>query len=138
MLDQTRSQGVAFDIAAYLEEMVVLLDWKGLEPALIQVTCTNIVIMGVPTLRVRQGQPMAKSGQLAIASRPKHQMSMVGQQAISQQSHPWNVLEGFAQNPLKGGVVTVFLKDRQASVGAIENMINVVAPSMAQWSSHDR
>src|SRR5207249_1431301 len=52
------------------------------------------------------------------------------------QPHARNVLQGLAEDPLKGGVITVLLKNGQPAVGAIENMIDVATQGQPLRSSH--
>lgn len=70
-LVQARTQRIALHIAAHGQKMLVLLYWKRLEAALIQVAAAGVVVMGVPSLRVRQGQPSYEAGQRIVAARPE-------------------------------------------------------------------
>ncbi len=72
--------GIAFDIPADAEQMVILLNWKTLEPPLIDVAGARRMTMGMPSLHVRVREPAHEFSKLPILSRPDHQMPVVGHQ----------------------------------------------------------
>ena len=63
---------VALDVSANGEKVVVLLDHEGLEASLVEVTAAGIVMMGVPTLGVRQRQPVHEAREQAVLLGPEH------------------------------------------------------------------
>ena len=89
---QVGTQGISFDRATKGKEVVVLLHWKRLEPALVERARTGGVVVSVPALRVRHGQPAQPFGQVAIVIGPNHQVPVVRHAAIRQQAwatQPW-------------------------------------------------
>jgi hypothetical protein len=55
-------------------EVLILLDGKRLEAALVNVPRPRTVTMSVPALRVRQGQPTGEAGEFAVFARPDDQV----------------------------------------------------------------
>ncbi|MFO0864526.1 MAG: hypothetical protein U0744_07730 [Gemmataceae bacterium] len=91
--------------------------------ALMELPAAHIPVMGMPTLRVRERQPMAEIGKLAGLPRSQSHVPMIGHEAIGEQPHAGNVLEGELQNAEIRLVVRVFEKTTRSSVGAIEHVI---------------
>jgi hypothetical protein len=114
---QMGTQGVAFDITANDEKVIVLLDRKALEAALVERTGAAAVVVGVPPHGMRQGQPVQEVGQLAVLLRPQDEVEVVGHEAIGQQARGCRVLS-LAQDALKGGVVAVFVGNGGAAHGS--------------------
>ena len=81
---QVGAQGISFDIATQGTAMVVLLHWKRLESALVERAGAGGMVVGVPALRVRHGQPAQPLGKVAIVIGPSHQVPVVRHAAISQ------------------------------------------------------
>jgi hypothetical protein len=71
LCDQLRSERVAFDIARDGEEMRIGLNRKGFEAALIDRAGAGRVMMGMPALRMRDGDPAQQLGECAITARPQ-------------------------------------------------------------------
>ena len=78
--------------------------------------------MGVPTLRVGEGQPAGKAGEVALFARPNDQMPMVGHHAIREQTHA-GPLDRFFEDRLESCVVYVVVKNRHPRIGTVENMV---------------
>jgi hypothetical protein len=57
ILDESRPQGVTFDIPADGEKMVIPLDGKRFKAALVQMARARAMVMGVPTLGMGYRQP---------------------------------------------------------------------------------
>src|ERR1700677_2772948 len=96
----------------------------------------DVAIMRVPALRVRQRKIVSKIRQLAVASRPAHEVPVIRHQAIGQQTHSRHVLERLGQNTLEGLVIAYLLKKRHPPIGPVEDMVNVAAQRNSPWSSH--
>jgi hypothetical protein len=96
----------------------------------------NVLVMGMPPLRMGQGQPMHEIGQVAILLRPKHEVPMVGHQAIGQQAHAGDVLLRLSHDIKERLVVHFFVKDRESTISSIEDMIKLASQRHAQRSSH--
>src|SRR5258708_4817281 len=97
----------------------------------------DVMIVGVPSLRVRKRQPMAKVRKFAVAAWPQHQVPMVGHQRVREQPHARNVLQGFAEYPLKRFVVAILEENGTPAIAPIEDMVNIPAQGSAKRSAHD-
>src|SRR5205085_408839 len=94
------------------------------------------VIMGVPALRVRVGQPAEKGGQFAVARRPKHKVPMVRHQTVAKNAR--RVLRRrLDDNPLEGLVITSLFEQRQPSHASIESVVDVATRGVARMARHD-
>jgi hypothetical protein len=116
--------------------MLIGLHRKRFEAALIQMAAANVLVMGMLPLRKGQGQPMHDIGQFAILLRPKHEVPMVGHQAIGQQAHAGHVLLRLGHDIEERRVVHFFVKDREPTISSIEDMIKLASQRHAQRSSH--
>ncbi len=103
--------------------MVVLLHGEGLEAALVEVAAADVVIVGVPALGVRQGQPAEEARQLPGLLRPQDEVPVVGHQAVGQQAGG-GVGLGFFQDALEGPVVLVLEEEGAAAVAAVEGVVD--------------
>lgn len=89
--------------------------------------------MGMPALRMRDGDPAQDLGKFAIMSRSKQKMPVIGHQAVSGDADVGLGL-GFGENFLKGGVVRGLLKDWEASHTTVQHIIGEVTSSKA-WAT---
>jgi hypothetical protein len=103
--------------------MVVRLHWERLESALIEVAGAGRVVVSVPSLGVRHGEPAHELREVAIGARPEQEMEVVGHHAIGQQPHVIT-RDGLGEDSLECGVIPVGLKESQAGVAAVEDVIN--------------
>jgi hypothetical protein len=62
--------------------MLIALDGKRLEPALIQMSLAGAVIMSTIPLRMGQAKPLSKSAHIAINIRTDDQMPVILHQTI--------------------------------------------------------
>jgi len=122
-LHQFGAHGVVLDVAAEREEVLVLCHGKALESPLVQVSCPPAVIVLVVPADVRHPDPPHQSPQRDVGPRPDDQMPVIGHQAVSQQSH-WITLQPLDQHLLEGVVVALRVKQSQASVPPIEDMVD--------------
>ena len=118
---ELRSQGISLDVPADREKVFVVLHREGLEAALVEMARPDGAVVRVPPLRVSQRQPSHEFGQIAVASRPQHQVPMIRHQAIRQNSY-LHAVQSFFQHTLESRVVFQLLKNRRASIRAIENV----------------
>jgi hypothetical protein len=85
-------------------------------------------VLGVPALRVRNGEPPEGIGDLRflVASRPNDEVPVIATQRTGQhaQRHPRASL---GQHLLKRGEVGLFLEQPQPTVGSIEHMLRRAA-----------
>ena len=115
--------------------MIVILDGKSLESALVEMAGSRRMVMRVPAHRVRVRDATQKRGQLAVLHRPQHEMPMIGHHAIGQNFHG-ELLVRFADHPLERLVVRVLLKQRQAGDGAIQRVVDQSLRSMTSDPRH--
>ncbi len=71
-------------------------------------------MMGMPALRMRDGDSAEDLGEFSIMTKPEQQVPVIGHQAIGCNANLGLSL-GFGENLLKGGVVSGLLKNRQPS-----------------------
>lgn len=121
--DRTCVQGVAFDVAADREKVPIVLDGERFESSLVEVAAASRVSMGVPALRMGQGQPARIAREIAILSGPKHLVPMVRHYLKSQEPHVIAV-NRFLDNPLEGLVVVVVFEDRHSCVSAVQDVVD--------------
>lgn len=127
---QLRSQGIALDITGYGQKMLIGLDRKRLEAALIGRTRPGRVMMGMPALRLCYGDPAEHLGAFPILSRPEAEMSVIGYQAIGGDVNLGLGL-GFRENLLKIGVVSGLFKKRKSFHATVQHVIGEVSRSEA-------
>jgi hypothetical protein len=101
--------------------VLVFLDGKCLEPALIEMAGPRRVMMGVPTHRMGVSQPPKESGDLMLRFRANNEMPVIGHHAIRKD---WQFLslERFNHNLFERIIVFRFLEQRQASDCSIEHV----------------
>src|SRR5437867_6057615 len=75
----------------------------------------------VPSLGVRHAKPSHVFGKIAIATRPEHEVPMIGHQAVAQEPHR-HPLACRLENLLKRLIVGRLSKDLVPSHGAIEHV----------------
>ena len=73
--------------------------------------------MGVPALRMRQGQPPREVREVAIAARPEDEVPVIGHHAPREDPHP-GPLAGFPQNLEERLIIALVLEDRHPRVRA--------------------
>ena len=79
-LDQSRAHRVTLDVARHRQEVLVGLDRKGLEAALIQWPGSGGVEVGVPPAHVRSGNPVMEIRQLAVGGWYEEQVPVIAYQ----------------------------------------------------------
>ena len=127
--------GVALDVAQHRQQMPVLLNWKALEPSLIQMPMPHSGVCVLPTLGVRERQPSHEGGQLAIFLRPQHQMKMIGHQAPGEDADR-HALVCLGKHLFESDVILVLLEQPQSAIGAIEHVIDQSARSFSGDAGH--
>ncbi len=134
---QLSAQGVAFDVSANGEKVLVFLNGEGLEAALVERPGTAAVVVRMPTHGMGQGQPVEEIREFAVLMRPENEVEVVGHEAVGQQAHRHLVL-GLAQDTLEGGVVAVFVENGGTSHGAVEDVVDIAASSSTwpSWHAH--
>lgn len=86
--------------------------------------------MGMPALRMRNGDPAQDLGKFDIMSRPKQKIPVIGYQAVGGDAD-FGLGLGLGENFLKGGVVRGLLKEREASHTTVQQMKGEVTSSKA-------
>jgi len=110
--------------------MRIGLHRKRLETALIDWTRPGGVMVGMPALRMGDGDPPQHLRELPITPRPEEEMPVIRHQAIGCDTHP-GLGVGLSQNPLKRSVARGLVKQWESSDSAVEDMIGEVTSSEA-------
>ena len=132
---QVGAERITLHVAAHGQQVLIFLDRKRLEPALVQGPCSRRVIVRMPALRVRHGQPAQVLGQVPVLKRPDHQMPVVGQDTIGQQAHRHEVL-GLLEDALESRIIHRLVKDPSPRYSAVEHMVDIAPRGKAQASRH--
>ncbi len=93
-------------------------------------------MMGMPALRMRDGDPAENLREFPILSRPEKEMPVIGHQIIGGNAN-LGLSPGFGENLLKGGVVSGLLKERQPSHAMVQGVISKVSGSEV-WAARHR
>ena len=95
------------------------------------------MMVRMPTLRMRDGQPAEKLGNLPVrpAFRPHDHVPVIGHDAVSKHSERLPSLRLF-QDPLERGIVFLFLKQLHPRIRTVENMINETTLDRMGTSRH--
>ena len=80
--DQSRSERVAFHRATHRQKMFIGLYDKGFEAALIEMSCSHRLPMGMPPLRMGEREPVHEARQVAILSWLNDEIPVVGHDAV--------------------------------------------------------
>lgn len=121
--NHVRTQRIALDIATDGVEVIVLLNWKRLEAALIHGARADGAMGQVPAAGVRVGEPAKVVGEVAILARPDYQVPMVGHNREGEQPH-LRPLPCLLQHLLECGVVVGVFEDGAAAHRSIEHVIH--------------
>ena len=73
-LDQRGPQGISLGVTWYLIVVIVLLDGKRLESAMIDLPAADAVAMLLSPLDVRVGKPLHETGKIVITLRPEQKV----------------------------------------------------------------
>jgi len=135
LCDQLRSERIAFDIACDGEEMLIGLDRKGFEAALIDRACSGGVVMGMPALRMRDGDPTEDFRKFPVLPGPEEEMPMIRHEAIGGNAD-LGLGVGLGENLFKGGVISGCLKERESSDTTIQDVIGKISGGEAWTAWH--
>ncbi len=116
--------------------MIVFLDRKRLETALVQRARARRAMRGAPTLRVRDRQPPHEFRQVAVAARPKHEMPMIGHNAPRQNPHRQPAL-GLSNHFLERLEITLFPKNPHPPRCSVQHVVRISSAGNSQSSRHD-
>ena len=117
--------------------MLVGGDRKRLEAALVDVAHAGRAVMGVPALRVGDGEPAEEFGDLLVLPlpRPDDEVPMVAHQRVAEDSQR-NSLVGFFDHPLEGGEVGRLFEQPQPAIGSIEHMVRITTHDGSSTARH--
>lgn len=115
--------------------MLIGLDRKGFEAALIDRACSRGVVMGMPTLGMRDGDPAEDFRKFPVQPGPEEEMPMIRHEAIGGNAD-LGLGVGLGENLFKGGVVSGFLEERESSDPTIQDVIGKVAGGKAWTARH--
>src|SRR6516225_6273918 len=104
-------------------EVIVFLNGKRLEAALVEVSGASRVIVCMPALGVGVREPAQKSRQLLVVLGPKDKMPVVWHDAIGQEADGMT-FEGLKQHAFKSLEVAPFLEKRQARHRPVQGVID--------------
>ena len=85
---------------------------------------------------VGHAEPAQAGRELAILLWPQHQVPVVGYQTPRQQACV-RARYRLEEQVLKVGIVLIAVKDLQAAIGAIEDMIDLTAKTGSRGSGHE-
>jgi hypothetical protein len=133
---EIRSQRVSLHVACERVKVVVFLNGKRLEAALVNVARSARMTMRMPALGVRQCQPADKPREFALLSRPDNEVPVVRHEAIGQQPGLC-ALHGLGQRLLEREVIRVVVEDAHPRIGPVEHVVHVTTLSgPSRWASH--
>jgi len=115
--------------------MAVRFNRKRFVPALVEVTVPHRAGAGVITLRVRQGEALQESRQVAVAARMQHQVPMVGHQAVSQNAHGHEI-ESFPHDTEEILIMRVALKEPRTKIRPVQSVVHHLANIHPLHSTH--
>ena len=112
-----------------------MLDRKTLEPALVNRSGARRMVMGVPALRVGDGEESHEFAELAVPLWPEHEVPMVGHQAIGDEARRQELASPL-DYPLHRQIVRLILEELAASHGTVKNVVSQSARRNPQSSWH--
>src|SRR5262249_59952269 len=98
--------------------MLISLNGKGLVSSLIEMSAADILIVGMPALRVREREPVHEVGQLAVGAWPQQEVPVIGHEAIAGEPHAGDVFQGLGEDALERLEVARLLEDGRAAIAA--------------------
>lgn len=92
--------------------------------------------MRVPALRVGHRHPLHESAEKFIFPRPKHEMKMIGHQAVYTNAHPGKALARLGEHAFEGGVISVVFEECDTGDAAVHDVVSDAARGETFGSSH--
>ena len=133
---ESRAEGITLDVPRDREIMGVVLDGKGLKSALIEVSRSGGLVLGVPPLGMGERKPTHEAREVVVGAGPDDQVEVIGHDAVGEEPNG-DSLVGLGQDVYEGVVVASVLKKSEASVRSVQNMVNEAALGGAKLSGHD-
>jgi hypothetical protein len=119
-LHQTGPQRIPLDVPQNHQKVFVLLDQKGLEPALPDVSAGMVMPLLAPDMGCQE--PVHPAAQVPVLGRPEGQVEMIGHQTIGQ--HPHGIPEGGLGNDLNERVaIAIPVKDLGAGITPVQDVV---------------
>ena len=106
--------------------MVVGLNREGFEATLIHRPSPGGLVMGMPALRMGDGDPAEDFGEFPILPRPEEEMPVIWHQAIGGDADV-RLGVGFSEDLFKGRIVGGLLKEREPADTAVQDVIGEVS-----------
>ena len=103
--------------------MLVILDWKRFETALVQVPPAGRASVSMPPLRMCQRHPAGEVRQITVVNGPQHEVPMVRHEAVGYDPHLRSLLS-INNDALECLVILIFLENGHPRVSAVPDMIN--------------
>src|SRR5450432_17948 len=135
--DHFGGQGIAFDVSAEGQEVIVLLDGEAFESALIEMAITDGVMRHPPAHGVSVGEPAEEVGDLVIVRGVDDEMPVAGQDAVGENAD-WMALVGLEDDALEGLEIVVVAEEFHATDRAVEDVIDQAAGGAARLTGHGR
>jgi len=132
---QVRPQCVALNVSRNRVKVIVLLDGERFEAPLIHVPRASGFTLGMPALRVGQGQPTDEVRQFVVLARPNDEVPVIWHDAVAKQSSLTS-LNRLSQHFFESVEIAIVLKDRALGIRAIEHVIDVSSGGDSTWATH--
>jgi hypothetical protein len=114
--------------------LVIILDGKTLQPALIDMSLAARPVVGMQPHRVRKRNPPQEVAQASIFRGLQHKMPVVGHELVSQ--HPAGIpLPSLGEDLLEGIVVLRFVENGRPSMASVQGVIHPTRFVCTFWSS---
>ena len=133
---QTRTQRISFDISAHVKRMQIRFDRNGFVAALVNRSGTRSTPQGMPSLRMRAGQPVHEPAQIVSGLRPDDKVPMVWHYTICQHTN-CHSLHCLQQNALESRIVPRRFEQRSAPNPTVKHVIDEIV-GRASWTSGHR
>lgn len=130
LADQFGSECVASHITGDGQEVLIRLDRKRLEAALIDRTGSGGVVRRKPSLRMGDGDPAENFRQFPVMPWPEEEMPVIRHEAVGRDPQA-GLSMGFRENLLKSGIVSGRFKQGEAAHSAIQDVVGEIAGSKA-------
>ena len=136
-LDQVCAQGIAFDVPHHRQQVLVVLDRKGLEPALIEMSCASGSVVSVRPHGVRHREPAKELTDLPVTGRSHDEVPVIGHRRKGENGKR-NLRPCLVQDAQKRIVVSRLLENRHPSHGPVQDMEHFIRRADAAGSGHRR
>lgn len=108
---EIRTHRITFDVADELQKMSICFAQKRFISSLVEVPVTNRLVLRMPPLRVSEGEPVHKAGEVAILPRVEDKMPMIRHYREGEYSHIYTLASLF-EDSFKKTIVFLGLKQR--------------------------